>query len=123
MWPGIPPQHAEDSLDFQACSMQASHFKWGSYAKKDLNNSFNLYSIGAEMVMAFVLCVTDAGMEREVMEQLVELDEVDEAFVLYGEYDVIAKVHVPELNMLDKFITQKMRSIKEVQMTSTMISI
>jgi len=75
------------------------------------------------MVMAFVLCVTDAGMEREVMEQLVELDEVDEAFVLYGEYDVIAKVHVPELNMLDKFITQKMRSIKEVQMTSTMISI
>jgi len=75
------------------------------------------------MVVAFVLCVTDAGMEREVVNKLEKFEEVDEAYVVYGEYDVIAKVHVDELAMLDKFITEKIRSVKPVQMTSTMISI
>jgi len=75
------------------------------------------------MVVAFVLCVTDAGKEGEVVDALQAFDEVEEAFVVYGEYDVIAKVNVLELKMLDKFITEKIRSIKPVQMTSTMISI
>ncbi|MBN1785438.1 MAG: Lrp/AsnC ligand binding domain-containing protein [Candidatus Methanofastidiosa archaeon] len=75
------------------------------------------------MVIAFVLCVTDAGMERDVVNKLEKFDEVEEAYVVYGEYDVIAKVHVPELALLDKFITEKVRSLKSVQMTSTMISI
>ncbi len=75
------------------------------------------------MVVAFVLCVTEAGTERDVVERLETFDEVDEAFVVYGEYDVIAKVNVQEIKMLDKFITENMRSIKEIQMTSTMISV
>ncbi|MHC1598789.1 MAG: Lrp/AsnC ligand binding domain-containing protein [Candidatus Methanofastidiosia archaeon] len=75
------------------------------------------------MVVAFVLCVTEAGTERDVVERLESFDEVDEAFVVYGEYDVIAKVNVQEIKMLDKFITENMRSIKEIQMTSTMISV
>lgn len=75
------------------------------------------------MVVAFVLCVTDAGMERTVVDKLLQFEEVDEAHVVYGEYDVIAKVNVAELKLLDKFITERIRSIKEIQMTSTMISI
>jgi anthranilate phosphoribosyltransferase len=75
------------------------------------------------MVVAFVLCVTDAGMERDVVNKLEKYDEVEEAYVVYGEYDAIAKVHVNELASLDKFITEKIRSIKAVQVTSTMISI
>ncbi|MHC1605413.1 MAG: Lrp/AsnC family transcriptional regulator [Candidatus Methanofastidiosia archaeon] len=75
------------------------------------------------MVVAFVLCVTDAGMERDVVEKLDKFEEVEEAYVVYGEYDVIAKVYVNELKELDKFITEHIRAVKEIQMTSTMISI
>lgn len=62
-------------------------------------------------------------MERTVVDKLLQFEEVDEAHVVYGEYDVIAKVNVTELKLLDKFITERIRSIKEIQMTSTMISI
>lgn len=62
-------------------------------------------------------------MERTVVDKLLQFEEVDEAHVVYGEYDVIAKVNVAELKLLDKFITERIRSIKEIQMTSTMISI
>jgi len=78
---------------------------------------------GDIVVTAFVLCVTDAGKEREVVEKLKAMDKVEEAHVVYGEYDVIAKIVVEELKQLDSFITEKVRVIKEVQMTSTMIAI
>jgi len=44
--------------------------------------------------------------------------EVDE---LYGEYDVIMKVRVSSLAELDTFLTDKIRSIPDVYLTSTMI--
>jgi anthranilate phosphoribosyltransferase len=75
------------------------------------------------VVTAFVLCVTDAGKEREVVEKLRSMEKVEEAHVVYGEYDVIAKIIVDELKQLDSFISEKVRVIKEIQMTSTMIAI
>jgi Lrp/AsnC family transcriptional regulator for asnA, asnC and gidA len=74
------------------------------------------------MVIAFVLCGAQAGKERYVLEKLLELKEVDEASIVYGEYDVIAKVKLDDLKMLDTFIVDKIRSIGEIQVTSTMIS-
>ncbi|MEA1994111.1 MAG: Lrp/AsnC family transcriptional regulator [Euryarchaeota archaeon] len=74
------------------------------------------------MVIAFVLCVAQAGKERTVMEKLIKLKEVDEAHVVYGEYDVIGKIKLDNLKRLDTFIVDEIRSIAEVQVTSTMIS-
>jgi anthranilate phosphoribosyltransferase len=79
--------------------------------------------VGDFVVTAFVLCVTDAGKEREVVEKLRSMEKVEEAHVVYGEYDVIAKIIVDELKQLDSFISEKVRVIKEIQMTSTMIAI
>jgi DNA-binding Lrp family transcriptional regulator len=75
------------------------------------------------MVTAFVLCVTDAGKEREVVKRMKAMPNVEEAYVVYGEYDVIAKIAVDELKKLDTFITENVRTIPLVQMTSTMIAI
>ncbi len=74
------------------------------------------------MVVAFVLCVTHAGKENAVMNKLLELKEVVEAHVVYGEYDVIAKVKLDDLKRLDTFVVDKIRSIDDIEVTSTMIS-
>lgn len=72
---------------------------------------------------AFILMVTAAGKEREVMEKLLTYPEVKEAYVVYGEYDLIVKVETETLKDLDHFITERIRKMPEIQMTSTMIAI
>ncbi|ACS90101.1 Transcriptional regulatory protein, asnC family [Thermococcus sibiricus MM 739] len=67
--------------------------------------------------------VTAAGKEREVMEKLLTYPEVKEAYVVYGEYDLIVKVETETLKDLDHFITERIRKMPEIQMTSTMIAI
>lgn len=75
------------------------------------------------MVTAFLLCVTDAGKEREVVQKLKAMPQVEEAYVVYGEYDVLAKISLDELKKLDTFVTENVRNISSVEMTSTMIAV
>lgn len=51
------------------------------------------------------------------------MPEVKVAYVVYGEYDLIVKVETDTLKDLDQFITEKIRKMPEIQMTSTMIAI
>lgn len=77
----------------------------------------------SNMVTAFLLCVTDAGKEREVVQKLKAMPQVEEAYVVYGEYDVLAKISLDELKKLDTFVTENVRNISSVEMTSTMIAV
>jgi len=78
-------------------------------------------------VKAYVLLKVSSGTERDVCQKIGEFDEVSEASIIYGEYDIIAKVSVDELNSLEAFISENIRSIKDakgdaaVMLTSTMI--
>jgi DNA-binding Lrp family transcriptional regulator len=47
-----------------------------------------------EFTRAFILCQVEPMRERDVVEELVKLDEVVEAHMITGEYDVIAVVQV-----------------------------
>jgi DNA-binding Lrp family transcriptional regulator len=40
---------------------------------------------------------------------------------MYGEYDIIAKVQVDEMSQLDEFLTDKLRVLPDVYLTTTMI--
>jgi len=73
------------------------------------------------VVQAYVLFKVSSGTEREVCKKIVEFDEVLVAGTIYGEYDVIAKVSVPELRALEDFLAEKIRSVPGVILTSTMI--
>ncbi len=72
-------------------------------------------------VQAYVLFKVSLGTEREVCRKIVEFDEVLVADTIYGEYDVIAKVSVPGLEALEEFLSEKIRSVPGVVLTSTMI--
>lgn len=72
-------------------------------------------------VQAYILFKVNSGMEKEVTKQLAELDEVQVASITYGEYDVIARVTVNDLHQLEDFLSDKIRKVQSVVLTSTMI--
>ncbi len=75
------------------------------------------------MVKAFVLITAKPGAENELAERLRSLEEVEDAWAVYGEYDIIALVNVKSLRDLDYFVTEKIRRNEDVRFTSTMICI
>ncbi len=75
------------------------------------------------MVTAFVLIVVDSGSEKGVADTLDGSDGVDDVEIIYGDYDLIAKIHVPDISNLGDFIMNNIRSIKGVRRTSTLIAV
>lgn len=71
--------------------------------------------------MAYVLFKVSSGTEREVAQKLVEFDEVLQADIIFGEYDVIAKMSIKDLDSLENFVSEKVRTVPNVLVTSTMI--
>uniref|UniRef100_A0A7C1P2E0 Lrp/AsnC family transcriptional regulator n=1 Tax=Thermofilum pendens TaxID=2269 RepID=A0A7C1P2E0_THEPE len=77
--------------------------------------------MSSEGIKVFVLVNTQVGREDEVLRALRGLEYVREAYIIYGEYDVIAKLEVPALELLDKVITS-IRNMPGVTRTSTLIA-
>ena len=71
-------------------------------------------------MLAFLLLVCSPGTEKELAEEMQTYEEIVEAFVVYGEYDLLGKVDVPDLKKLNEFITE-IRQYKHIQMTHTLI--
>jgi len=72
-------------------------------------------------VQAYILFKVNSGMEKEVSKSLAELEEVQVTSITYGEYDVIAKITVNDLHALEDFLSDKIRKVPSVILTSTMI--
>lgn len=62
-----------------------------------------------------------SGTEREVAQKLIEFGEVVQADIVFGEYDVVAKISTKDLDSLEDFVSEKMRNVPNVLVTSTMI--
>jgi DNA-binding Lrp family transcriptional regulator len=72
-------------------------------------------------VFAYVLFKVSSGTEREVAQKLVEFDEVLQVDIIFGEYDLVAKVSTKTLDSLENFVSEKVRTVSNVLVTSTMI--
>ncbi|MCW4005602.1 MAG: Lrp/AsnC ligand binding domain-containing protein [Candidatus Bathyarchaeota archaeon] len=72
-------------------------------------------------VLAYVMFKVSSGTEREVAQKLADFDEVIHADVVFGEYDVLAKVLTSDLAALEDFISTQVRSVPNVLVTSTII--
>lgn len=73
------------------------------------------------MVEAYVLFKVSSGTEREACEKIADFDEVLVAGIIYGEYDVIAKISVPNMQALEEFLTTRIKKVPSILVTSTMI--
>jgi DNA-binding Lrp family transcriptional regulator len=72
-------------------------------------------------VQAYILFKVNSGTEREVCKGVADFDEVLTADIIYGEYDVIAKISVSDLQALEEFLSVKIRNVPTIVLTSTMI--
>ena len=71
--------------------------------------------------MAFILINAEVGMENEVLQDIKDIPEVKEAHVLYGVYDVIARVEADTMENLKNTVSWKIRHLEKVRSTLTMI--
>jgi len=70
---------------------------------------------------AFVLINTEIGSENEVLEKLKTVEGVEEAFAVYGVYDIIARVKADTMDRLKEIVTWRIRRLDKVRSTLTMI--
>ena len=72
---------------------------------------------------AFVLINTELGQETDVLNRLKELNEVKEAHLVYGVYDIIVRVETDTMQELKDVVSWKIRRLDKVRSTLTMIVI
>jgi len=73
------------------------------------------------MPIAFVLVNTEIGAENEVMKTIKKVEGVDEAYAVYGVYDVVAKIKADTMDKLKEIVTWHVRRLDKVRSTLTMI--
>ena len=73
------------------------------------------------MPKAFVLINTEIGSEADVLKDLRKIEGVEEAFSVYGVYDIIAKVSAESMDKLKEIVTWRIRRLDKVRSTLTMI--
>ena len=73
------------------------------------------------MPMAFVLINAEIGSEEEVLKELKKVEGVVESFVVYGVYDVVAKIRADTMDRLKDVVTWHVRRLNKVRSTLTMI--
>jgi DNA-binding Lrp family transcriptional regulator len=75
------------------------------------------------LAIAFVLLNAETGLETEVMKGLKDIKEVKEAHLVYGVYDIIARMETDSMRELKDIIAWKLRRLEKVRSTLTMIVI
>ncbi len=73
------------------------------------------------MPLAIVLINAEIGSEDEVVAELRKIGNVKESYVVYGVYDIVAKVEADSMDKLKEIVTWKIRRLDKVRSTLTMI--
>jgi DNA-binding Lrp family transcriptional regulator len=73
------------------------------------------------MPMAFVFMNIDTGGEQEVLKQLQGIPNVKEAHLVYGVYDLVARIEAETMEKLKEIVTWKVRRLDKVRSTLTTI--
>jgi len=73
------------------------------------------------MPMAFVFMNIDAGGEEDVLKALRSIENVKEAHLVYGVYDLVARIEAETMDKLKEIVTWKVRRLDKVRSTLTTI--
>jgi len=70
---------------------------------------------------AFVFINTEPASMPEVLEKVRAVEGVEEAEMVYGVYDIVAKVKTETMDNLKQIITYKIRMLANVLATQTLL--
>jgi uncharacterized protein with GYD domain len=72
-------------------------------------------------LVSYLLLLVEVGKEHSVAKELRRLLGVTEAQVVYGEFDVVARIELDDVTLMDETVTMA-RKLPGVTRTSTLIS-
>ena len=75
-----------------------------------------------DKVVAFILLVTDSSSTQQIYKDVLAMDKVKEVHMIYGDYDLIIKVELDNLQEMTSFMMQ-MRKEFAVKKSSTLITL
>lgn len=70
---------------------------------------------------AYVLVSLTEPEEKQILSEFNDMPEVEEAHILFGEWDMLLKVKAASPEDIASFVIDKVRSREEVELTSTLI--
>ena len=73
------------------------------------------------MPTAFVFINTEPASMPEVLKEVKAVEGVEEAEMVYGVYDIVAKVKVETMDKLKQIITYHIRRLDKVLATQTLL--
>ena len=75
------------------------------------------------MAIAYVLINAKVGHEYDIRAELESVEGVEDVTLVYGIYDVIARIRQPNLEEIKSLILSKVRKSPYVQSTITLVAI
>lgn len=70
---------------------------------------------------AFALITTALGDEKNVFEEISKIDALNEAYIVHGPYDIIAKFKTKTYECLKEILNIRIREIKGIKRTRNLI--
>lgn len=71
------------------------------------------------MIMAFIMAKIESARAREILTKVREFEEVDEAYLIYGAYDLLIKGMFKTPEKLSSFVVDDLRNLDGVRDTVT----
>jgi len=72
-------------------------------------------------LVSYLLLLVEVGKEHSVAKELSKVPGVTETQVVYGEFDVVARIELGDVSLLDETVTMA-RRLPGVTRTTTLIS-
>ncbi|PIN81705.1 hypothetical protein COV13_00345 [Candidatus Woesearchaeota archaeon CG10_big_fil_rev_8_21_14_0_10_32_9] len=77
--------------------------------------------IEVKKMNAYVLLSLVDASEREILNEFLDMPEVEDAHILFGEWDLILKIKGENPDAIATFVMDKVRKRDGVELTSTLI--
>ena len=73
-----------------------------------------------KMHVGFVLLNCDLGAEEYILDELKQVEQVKNAYVTFGAYDIIAEIHGIDQEEFEKTVSMKIRRLSRIVSTMTL---
>jgi DNA-binding Lrp family transcriptional regulator len=70
---------------------------------------------------AIVLITTAHGEEKNVIEELNQINALSEAYIVHGSYDILAKFKTKKYECLSKLLNIRVKKIKGIKRTRNLL--
>ncbi len=87
---------------------------------KDSRSHYVSGPASEHVATGYVLINVEPGHEFKVHETIADLDMIEDATILFGEYDVIAKIMADDLHDIASLVVESIRQIPGVVNTKTL---